>query len=147
MPAQRAAVCVRLDLPHPDKQQTACFRYAERRGLTVTALCFWPEDCVRLVRAGAVDVVIVAIEDAALDVLVAESSGRLDVALPRAAGGDAGPGHRDLAGLIRRMARRRMSVEQIADILQMPVAEVRRTVYLLGTRPRPGRGGHRGGAY
>lgn len=137
-----AVIYIRHDLEHPDKQEALCLRHAETLGLQVVALCHNPRDCHALMHTGAAGVVVSATDDAALEAIVSEAGGRLEVARPARGNGRI---RREVAGLVQRMDGIGLTSGQMSKILDMPTTEIRRAMSILGIAHRPGRHRDRSG--
>lgn len=118
----QAVIFIQPDKPHPDKQQAVCLAYAEGRRLRVVSLCRAAADCVALVKSGAIDVVVaaVAVPEDVVDQVEA-AGGSVDVVRP-----DPRPRlRRDAAALVLRLATKGLTAHAIAEVLAIPVADVR----------------------
>lgn len=127
----RAVLFVQHSKPHPEKQQALCLRYAEPRYTTV-GICFGPEDCLALLRSGAADVVVVAL-DPAED--FAEEVRRVGAELAVARPGDRPRSARRAASTIAvRLRKKGMTPAEIAEVLEIPVRDVRIALKQAGLR-------------
>lgn len=123
--AERAVIFVQYDKPHPDKQQVLAFARAEEQRLRIVSLSGSAADCVALVEAGAVEVVVAAIP------LPDHVASQIEAAHGRVEVVRAGPParmRRDVSALVARMAAKGMTPDLIAEVLSVPVRDVQQTI-------------------
>lgn len=153
MPARRrAAVYVQPDKPHPSKQERVALAFADESGLEIVSICGAPEDCLGLLRSGAVDVIIAALSTdlAFIEDVEALAGGSAIVTVREP---PARSRRREVAPLAVRMAHRGMGVREIAAILDVDTQEIRQALTRITRAPqmrtahRPGRRSGRGGSY
>lgn len=139
MPHPRTAIIyIDHNRPHPDRQEAVALRHAEELGLRVVSLCTALSACLAVVRCGAAEVVVAALDpgdefvrgvgEAGGTVAVARESRRREP--PR--------GYGDLAG---RMHRQGLLPRQIAAVLDVTTGRIREALRRAGIRPRDDPGG------
>lgn len=129
-----AVIYVDHDRPHVDKQEAVALLHAEGLGLRVVALCSGALACASIIRSGAADVVVAAVDPG--DELIAEvarAGGAVTVA--RACGRQREP-RREVGGLAVRMHREGLVPRQIASILEVTTGRIREALKRAGIRPR-----------
>lgn len=129
MPHLPAAVLILLERPHPDKQGALALAAAAAEKLHVVALCHHWQDAMALIVTHHIVAVVTAL-DPGPDVRAAieRLGGRLVVARKSTC-----RIRRSVDQLVTRLARRGMEVEEIAEVLDVPTREIRRS---LGQPPR-----------
>lgn len=129
MPHLPAAILILADRPHPDKQEAVALAAAAAEKLRILALCHHWQDAVALILTHHI-VAVVAALDPGPDVRAAieRLGGRLVVARKSTS-----RIRRSVDQLVARLAGRGMKVEEIAEVLDVPTREIRRS---LGQPPR-----------
>lgn len=124
MPHLPAAILILIDRPHHDKQEALALAAAAAEKLHPTALCHHWQDCLSLLLAKHILAVVVALDpgDEARSA-IETAGGRLVVA--REAQGRI---RRSVSQLVARLARRGMDSQEIAYVLDVPTAEIRRSL-------------------
>lgn len=126
----RAILLVRSSGVSWERQYAACRTYVERHGYEIVATARSEEDVVGLLRDGAAEVVVAAYDvsgDDHLRSLVESARGRLEYCRtprrsPPPEPEPAGPGTDEI---VRRMARRGGTVDEIVRLLGLPLERVR----------------------
>lgn len=123
-----AAILILMDRPHPDKQEALALAAAVQ--FTVVALCYHWRDCLSLVVGKHIKAVVCAvdpgedardaIEQAGAELVVARETRR----------------RRNINGLAERMYKRGIDTQEISQILQVAVSDVRRSLWKAGLRRR-----------
>lgn len=124
MPHLPAAVLILIDRPHPDKQQLLALAAAAAERLHPTTVCNHWRDALALVLSRHIVAVVCALDpgdDARSG--IEGAGGRLVVA--RA---DPGRIRRSVHQLVARLAGRGMSPKDIAEVLDVPTGEIRRSL-------------------
>ncbi len=129
MPHLPAAILILADRPHPDKQEALALAAAAAEQLRVLALCYHWQDCMALLLSRHVVAVVCAIDPGDDARKALETAGRLVVARESTS-----RIRRSVHQLVRRLAGRGMSPKDIAEVLDVPTRDVRRS---LGHLPRP----------
>lgn len=133
MPHLPAAILILADRPHPDKQEAIALAAAAAEQLRVLALCYHWQDCLSLILTRHIGVIVCALDpgdDCRSAVEVA--GGRLVVAREATS-----RIRRSVTQLVARLARRGMDSQEIAYVLDVPTADVRKS--LADIRRREGR--------
>lgn len=124
MPQLPAAILILADRPHPDKQRAIAFAAASAEQLAVYTLCDTWRTCLTLIHDGHIDTVICALdpgEEAC--VAIERAGGRLVVAREQQS-----RIRRSVHQLVARLAGRGMDSQEIAYVLDVPTADVRRSL-------------------
>lgn len=126
----RAVLFIPYGSLHPDKQQQLVIGYITRRGYTAEALCHHPEDVAAIIGSGRADVVVVAVDCAALAETLAAASWRIESARPRE------PGRRwTVQTLLARLYRSGMNEQEIAKRLDSPTGDITEHLRRAGLHP------------
>lgn len=133
MPHLPAAVLILIDRPHPDKQQLLALAAAAAERLHPTTVCHHWQDALALVLSSHIAAVVCAL-DPGDDVrrAIETAGGRLIVARDQ-------PGRirRSVNQLVLRLAKRGLPPKVIAEILDLPTGEIRRSLDRMRPRDRP----------
>jgi hypothetical protein len=126
----RSAIYVHIGaLASREQQQRYAQEYCDNVGYTPTTLVFHPDDALKLVRDGLVDVIVCAYlpyDRQDLADLVEKAGGRLEAAR---AGSRV---EQEVGKLIARLFRRGMTVAEIADVTDRDTQEIRRELHRHG---------------
>lgn len=133
MPHLRAAILILAERPHPDKQELIALAAAAAEQFRVIALCHHWQDALALVLSRHIAAVVCALDpgdDARGGIETA--GGRLVIAREQ-------PGRirRSVHQLVLRLARRGMGAQEIAEVLDVPTRDVRRSLAKLPPKDRP----------
>lgn len=130
MPHLPAAILILADRPHPDKQEALALAAAAAEQLRIVALCYHWQDCLSLILTHHIGIVVCALDPGDdCRSAVETAGGRLLVARETTS-----RIRRSVNQLADRLARRGMSPEAIAEVLDVPTRDVRRS---LGRLPQP----------
>jgi hypothetical protein len=128
--AARAAIYVHLQaLASREQQERYAQKYCDQHGYTPTTLVFHPDDALRLVKGGFVDVVVCAYlprDRVDLATLVEKAGGKLESART------SGRIEREYGAVIAKLFDRGMTVAEIADVTDSPTGEIRRELFNRG---------------
>lgn len=124
MPHLPAAMLILTNKPHPDKQEAIALATATAAQLRVLALCQNWQDCLSLILARHILAVVCAL-DPGPDVrsAIETAGGRLVVARE-----EPSRIRRSVLQLVARLAGRGMAPKDIAEVLDVPTAEIRRSL-------------------
>ena len=124
MPHLPAAILILADRPHPDKQEAVALAAAAAEKLRILALCYHWQDCLALLLTHHIAVVVCAVDpgDDARSA-IETAGGRLVVARESTS-----RIRRSVHQLIARLARRGMRPEEIAEVLDVPTRDIRKTL-------------------
>lgn len=124
MPHLPAAILILADRPHPDKQEAIALAAAAAEQLQVAALCFHWNDCMALLLSRHIAAVVCAL-DPGEDARSALETAGGRVFIAREATGRI---RRSVSQLVARLARGGMDSQEIAYVLDVPTADVRRSL-------------------
>lgn len=127
MPHLAAAILILATRPHPEKQEAIALAAAAAERLRIVALCHHWQDCLSLILTRHIAVVVCALDpgDDARSAIEA-AGGRLLVARQTTS-----RIRRSVDQLVARLARRGMAVEEIAEVLDVPTREIRKSLHRL----------------
>lgn len=128
-----AVIYIDHNQPHPDKQEAAALKHAEELGLQVVALCTAVPACAAVVRGGAAEVVVAALDPGEQFVRDVGSAGG-SVTVARCARRREPP--RAMGDLAQRMHRQGLVPRQIAAVLDVTTGRIREALRRAGIRPR-----------
>lgn len=122
MPHLLAAILILIDRPHPDKQEALALACAVANQLQVIAVCHRWEDCLPLFTGGHVSAIVAAVDPGDEARAAYESAGvRLFVAREQ----HVKVRGRDVNQLAVRMHARGLDSQEISQILEAPLPDVR----------------------
>lgn len=128
-----AVIYIDHDRPHPDKQEAMALRHAEELGLRVVALCTAPPACVGVVRSGAAEVVVAALDPGDEFIRGVGQVGGTVVVARCARRREPPRGYGELA---ERMHSQGLVPRQIAAVLEVTTGRIREVLRRAGIRPR-----------